>query len=223
MSSDRWNEDNLRSLVEQSDSFAAVLRALGLAIHAGNYKTLQKKISSIGLDTSHFLGKSWVGQRAELPRVKIPLEDILVEGSAYATAHLRVRLLKEGIFTPECQSCRLSEWQGFPIPLELDHVNGVSNDHRIENLRLLCPNCHALTPTWKGRNAKHPVSMCACGSEKTRAASQCAKCAALRPRPTKIEWPPKETLRARVAVSNMSAVGRELGVSANAVKKRLRD
>lgn len=67
----------------------------------------------------------------------------------------------EGLFTVhsnslfhKCESCNLEEWLGNKIPLELDHINGVNNDNRIENLRILCPNCHALTPTYRGKNIK---------------------------------------------------------------------
>lgn len=221
MGSSRWDRAALEQLISDSDSYASVLRGLGLAIHAGNYKTLHSKIDGWNLDTSHFVGRAWVGHRKTIPREAQPLEEILIEGGTYSTAHLRVRLLRENVFEHRCQGCGLEEWRGQPIPLELDHINGVSNDHRVENLRLLCPNCHALTPTWKGRNAKHPASTCACGQPKTKTATSCKRCAYAKPRPTKADWPATDRLRQMVRETNMSAVGRSLGVSCNAVKKRL--
>jgi 5-methylcytosine-specific restriction endonuclease McrA len=84
------------------------------------------------------------------------LEEILTVNSTYRTAHLRERLFCAGLKKRKCEGCGLTEWMGEAIPLELDHVNGVPDDHRLENLRVLCPNCHALTPTWRGRrNRKH--------------------------------------------------------------------
>lgn len=151
--SSRWEPARLRLIVAESDSLAGVLRAVGLTVRAGNYQTLHKKLALYGIDTSHFGGQSWVGTRDFIPRL-IPMEEILVEGSTYSTNRLRRRLLADGMMLHQCSSCSLSTWLGEPIPLELDHINGVNNDHRLENLRMLCPNCHALTPTWRGRNKK---------------------------------------------------------------------
>lgn len=73
----------------------------------------------------------------------------------YKSSDLKHRLIREGIFKWECSSCELSEWMNNPIPLELDHINGISTDHRLENIRLLCRNCHGLTPTFAGRNVNN--------------------------------------------------------------------
>lgn len=73
--------------------------------------------------------------------------------------HLKRRLLEEGVKTARCEGCGGDEWRGAPIPLELDHINGDRRDHRLENLRLLCPNCHAQTPTYRGRNiGRYPAA-----------------------------------------------------------------
>jgi hypothetical protein len=92
-----------------------------------------------------------------------PLDDVLVAHSSYTNlGSLKRRLLAEGILEYRCAECGLSEWRGEKLPLDLDHVNGVSDDNRQENIRLLCPNCHALTPTYRGRNKgmykeQHPM------------------------------------------------------------------
>lgn len=84
-------------------------------------------------------------------------ETLLVRGRRTPTSRLRERLLKAGLLLPECASCAGAEWQGRAIPLELDHINGDRSDNRLENLRLLCPNCHAQTDTYRGRNIGKPV------------------------------------------------------------------
>lgn len=82
----------------------------------------------------------------------IPLEEILVENSTYQSNKLRKRLLKAGIKLPCCEMCNRTEWMGSPIPLELDHINGNKHDNRLFNLRVICPNCHATTETYRGKN-----------------------------------------------------------------------
>lgn len=83
---------------------------------------------------------------------KLELDAILVEGSTYQTNKLRLRLLEAGLKEHKCEQCGNTEWMGKPIPLELSHKNGINNDHRLENLELLCPNCHAQTEHYRGNN-----------------------------------------------------------------------
>lgn len=82
----------------------------------------------------------------------VPLSLIMIKGSTYQTNKLRKRILKEGIKPHKCECCNFSEWNNKPIPLELSHKNGDNSDHTLENLELLCPNCHAQTDTYRGKN-----------------------------------------------------------------------
>lgn len=99
--------------------------------------------------------KNQSGKGLTKKRSKIPLKDIF-DGKHpnYQTNKLRIRLLEENIFEHKCNNCDLTVWLGNPIPLELNHINGINTDNSLSNLELLCPNCHALTPTYRGRNKK---------------------------------------------------------------------
>lgn len=156
MSKRKWNDDDLTAAVAESMSFAQVLQRLHLRAAGGNYDTIKRKIQELHLDTSHMTGKGWnTGERFTIIKEKRPLSNILIEHSTFVNAnHLRERLLEEQVKEHRCESCGLTEWQGKPIPLELHHINGVRDDQRISNILLLCPNCHALTDNYRGKNKK---------------------------------------------------------------------
>lgn len=143
--------DELARAVAASRSWAAAARRLGVPGGAGE-KRVRGLALEARLDTSHLLGQGWKRGRADGGRVAEPLSALLVRGRRIGTTKLRHRLLREQVLEPLCASCGLGTWLGAPIPLELDHLNGDRHDNRLENLRLLCPNCHARTDTYRGRN-----------------------------------------------------------------------
>lgn len=123
----------------------------------GGYVVLRTAARQLNLPTDHMIeyglrtGPSYNRYRC------IPLSMILLENSCYTNiARLKIRLLREGLLEPKCygEGCGLSEWKGKPLALQLDHINGRKFDHRIENLRLLCPNCHSQTETSAGKNKR---------------------------------------------------------------------
>ena len=107
-----------------------------------------------------FCAASWTNavKRGDLkPRsFGMPIAELLSAPSRNRK-HIKMRLLSAGLLTNSCQSCGLADWLGQPLNMHLDHVNGVRNDNRLENLRMLCPNCHSQTPTYGGRNLKRAV------------------------------------------------------------------
>jgi transposase-like protein len=82
--------------------------------------------------------------------------------------HVKSRLLRAGLLENRCGECGLTEWRGSPIPLEIHHVNGDGRDNRIENLTILCPNCHAQTASWGGRNRRYAAAACSAQSRYSR-------------------------------------------------------
>lgn len=148
-----WNEDKLRSAVLTSLSIRNVLKLLGLAEAGGNYQTIQNAIEKLNLDISHFRGQSW-RKGLPSPAPKRSLQEILVKKKHENTYRLKNRLLKEGVKERLCEKCNLREWFQQPTPLELHHIDGDRKNNQLENLSLLCPNCHALTGNYRGKNRK---------------------------------------------------------------------
>ena len=148
------SRERLNRAAAGSRSMAEMLRRLGLVPRGGNYSTLRRKLAEFEVDTSHFTGMGWRRGTTEPVVKKHPLHEVLLEGRYVSSHGLKLRLIKEGRKEARCEHCKLASWQGRPISLELDHVNGRNDDNRLSNLRLLCPNCHASTPTYRGRNKR---------------------------------------------------------------------
>lgn len=148
-----YSDERFLDTVKQSESWAEVARRLGLKVGGGTQISLRKLAIRLNADTSHFTGMGWnIGLKFQ-PNPPKPLVEILIEGKRYSnTDHIRKRLIREGLKKAECEICKRKSWRGKPIPLHLDHINGQRSDNRLENLRVICPNCHAQTDTYCGRN-----------------------------------------------------------------------
>ncbi len=145
-----WTDEQLIVAVPTACNLKEAIEALGLIATGGNYLTVRKRIEALGLDCSHFEWSQTVAGANN--RNRYSLDQILVVDSPFTNSwDLRKRLVKDGLLKEECSRCGLTEWLGQSITLELDHVNGERTDNRIENLRILCPNCHSLTPTYRGK------------------------------------------------------------------------
>ena len=147
-----WEIEQLKGAVKQSTSFGGVLRMIGLKDAGGNHAQIRKYIKELDLDVSHFKGRAWNKGLKGIYKRRIPLEKILVKNSSYHSFKLKKRLFGERLKNQWCETCGWAEkTENGYLPLELDHINGDRMDNRIVNLRILCPNCHSLTPTHRGR------------------------------------------------------------------------
>ncbi|MEU5049888.1 HNH endonuclease [Streptomyces sp. NPDC021096] len=143
-------EDRLREAVADATSFADVMRALGLAVNDTNHRRVRRGVTQLKLDTSHFKRRTWGTVEVAEPRaIADEVLRVRPEGSPRENRQRLHRALAETGVPYRCVSCgNEGEWLGRPITLQIDHVNGDWLDNRPENLRYLCPNCHALTDTW---------------------------------------------------------------------------
>jgi 5-methylcytosine-specific restriction endonuclease McrA len=147
-----YTKNTIENIVKESWSKAECLRKLNLRPAGGNYKVLDHKLKEFGINIDHFTGQGY-RKGYSIPVVqKKTLTECLVENSKYQSYKLKLRLLKEGVKKHQCECCLQTMWSGVKIPLELDHINGITSDNRLENLRIICPNCHALTPNYRGKN-----------------------------------------------------------------------
>ena len=144
----KYEEKYFRDVIDNSISFLEIHKKLGLSKHGNNRVTIKKYIELYNINISH-LENSHLEHTTNL-KIKntIPLVNILTENSTYQTNSLKNRLYKEGLKNHFCELCGQNEiWNGAKMSLILDHINGVNNDNRIENLRIVCPNCNATLPT----------------------------------------------------------------------------
>lgn len=141
------DEPTLRAFVGKSKCRSDVLRLIGRkTTSAGNFETLDKYIALYGIDTAHFRKNTKAhGKGGYKP---VALSDVMTRNSQYARSALRRRLIKDQMLEYKCQICGISEWRGAKLNLRLDHINGVNNDHRMCNLRFVCPNCDSQLPTF---------------------------------------------------------------------------
>lgn len=192
---------------------------------------LRKYVRLWGLSTEHF---DPTIRRVRGPTRARPLDEILVDGSTYARGHLKRRLYEAGLKKRRCELCGQGEaWLGRRMSLILDHINGRADDHRLDNLRIVCPNCAATLDTHCGRNLPRERRCKHCGNRFSPTAAQHHYCSkkcgqhsssghAPRPLSRKGERPPYERLKREIAESSYLAVGCKYGVSDNAVRKWIR-
>jgi hypothetical protein len=150
-----WSDQQLEDAVKSCTSYRSVLMKLGLIPAGGNYEQVKRRAKELGIDTEHFTGKIWnKGMKYNL-KTTVAVEELLIENIIVQSYKLKNRLFNAGLKEPKCELCGWNKKaEDGRIPVELDHINGNKYDNRLENLRILCPNCHSLQSTHRGKNKR---------------------------------------------------------------------
>lgn len=209
-------KEELRELIDESKTFGDLMKKLGYNTNRGGAVTLLRKyLKENDIDFSKF-SKINIHNFSH-PKKK--LEDILVEDSDYTNLNcLKKRLLDGGLIEYKCEECGISEWKGKRIVLQLDHINGNNRDNRLENLRLLCPNCHSQTNTFSRKKTKvkeKKICKREIDSNRKHEISHLCPHKSIR----KVDRPGKEELTNLLKKHGFVSVGKMFGVSDNAVRK----
>jgi hypothetical protein len=226
----KYTRELLEPLVKESTSVSEVCRKLGIPTHGGSNAHLGRSIDRLGIDRSHFLGRAH--SRGKIIGSSHPTEEYLSNKRSINSNRLRLRLIKEGLKPDNCEKCGLSDWLGVKLPLELHHIDCNHDDNRLDNLLVVCPNCHAIIhkkisdsrPKIKARKKYRTTPMNREPKEqriekKPELIGNNVRVAYPRPNKRKIERPPYEQLLKEVSDTSYLATGKKYGVSDNAIRK----
>lgn len=151
-------DEQFISLIKSSTTISEVLFKLGYSVKGNSwgFSKVRQRMCDLGLDSKDFKGKSVI---AEIRKQKeLTEKDLLKPNCKHNRNCLRRFIISNKLLPYKCDICGTVEWNGKTLSLELDHINGINNDNRLENLRFLCPNCHSQTTTYGSRNKQRNES-----------------------------------------------------------------
>jgi len=210
----------LQEIATNSNSLSELLRNIGVSLNGSNFTTLKTRIEKEQINIEHILNHN-ITFLATLKTTK-PLDEILVENSTYQSQTLKKRLLREKLLENKCYECGSPPiWNNKPLVLQLDHINGVPTDNRLENLRLLCPNCHTQTETFCRVKRKTIQNECIdCGEPIHRQSTRCRACK--NDSQIRVNWPSHDELLHMVKRHGYAYVAKLLNVSDSSIRRKLK-
>lgn len=216
-------KDELMNLIESSNSVREILLKVGYK-NTGTY--LYNSFNSL-LKTHQIENTGFKPSKKKISEYKsYELSEIFIKDSKFGNrTSIKKKLIKYNIMEYKCSKCKISDWMGSPITLQLEHKNGINNDNRVENLELLCPNCHSQTSTYCGRNIKYEDKFCKCGEKISRKKEKCRKCILDKMKETNFSnrkvknRPDIEEIVKNVNEHGYLKTGRIYGVSDNTIRK----
>ena len=227
----KYTKDEFIAAVQKSCTIRETLLLLDLHPAGGSYQVFHRNVKLWGVDTSHFVTSRAGGRFAGQTPVPFrrPLEDYLSNLFPIQSLKLKKRLFAEGYLTKKCNICGLSQWLNDPIPLELHHIDGNHENNNLDNLSVLCPNCHAMTESHRKRkdakskelvyNLRHLGKCATCGVPVSGASKYCRTCAGKASQ--RAAYPSPDDLYQEVCRDGYEATGRKYGVTGNAIKRLL--
>ena len=215
---DITNEEFIK-IVNESKNYTEIMKKCGYT-NVGNTATIKKRITLLNLTVDHFVRN--ITNNLPIP-AKRNLEDILINNIKHNNTYLKKRLINELHWEYKCKECGITDWNNKKISLELDHINGINTDNKIDNLRLLCPNCHSQTPTFRAKNKQKQQSRectdCLQIISQTNKSGYCAKCAGKYRKSLKDKPSLEELENDMKELKTYVAVGKKHNVSDNCIRK----
>ena len=211
-------KNELIKLVSESNSLSEILRKQGKSISGSSMSILKSNLNNYNIKY-HFLDNK---QSSNLYKKKT-LSDILTENSTYSSHYLKLRLIKEGLKKDFCEICGQNNiWNNIKLSLQLDHINGNHYDNRLENLRIVCPNCHTQTSTFSSKKRKIKHFCIDCNKTISRTSIRCNHCARIYHSKHKVPielLPSKEELKKMIFSISFTEIGKKYNVSDSCIRK----
>lgn len=210
-----WNIEKIKKIVPECVNLSEVLDILNIPVKGNNTKTLRGILDKNNIDYSHFTGRA----RCYNTNYKT-VEEYLNNTKRIKNSSLKEKLIKTGLKENKCEICGITEWQGKALTIQLHHINGNHLDNRIENLQMLCPNCHSQTESYGGLANKNPQKKYCpdCGKEISLNSTYCVVCSGKHKR--RVEKPSKDLLIKELKETpNFRKLGERYNVTDNTVRK----
>lgn len=221
-----YTESDLIDATKKSLSYTQVVKRLGIPYCGSTHARIKKEISNLNIDVSHFTGMLWSKGKTLLDDERLSdrnKNEIFVENSKFSKSYIRNLIKKKNLIEYSCQLCNNNGiWNDKKLNLQLDHINGISTDQRLENLRFLCPNCHSQTDNFGSKNIKNKciINTCEiCKIEISNISKKCVKCNSITRKTYK--FPGSEKLKESLTMyeNDLNLVAKNFSVTATTVRK----